>query len=283
MESISGLFGYQYFVNALLAAVLTSISCGLVGTYIVSRRIVFISGGVTHSSFGGIGLAWFMGFNPILGAAFFAVLTGLGIEHFTRKANIRNDSVIGMLWSLGMAIGIVFIYLTPGYAPNLMNYLFGSILTVTPADLIMLACLSVLLILFFVFFYRHILFIAFDEDFAITMKKGAGMFSYMLIVLVALTIVLNIKIAGIILLLSLLTIPQNAANLFTRDFKRIIIYSVLIGFIGAFSGLLISYYLNIPSGATIILSLALLYVVLRSIRFLRNKYAMKKMLAVPGS
>ena len=278
MENISGLFTYHYFINALLAAALAAVSCGLAGTYIVSRRIVFISGGITHSSFGGIGIAWYMGFNPIMGAAAFAVLTALGIEHFSRKGNVRNDSMIGMLWSLGMAIGIIFIYLTPGYAPNLMTYLFGSILTVTRADLVMLAGLSTLLILFFLFSYRHILFIAFDEDYAMTMKKGAGTFSYLLIILIALTIVLNIKIAGIILLLSLLTIPQNAANLFTRDFKKIILYSVLIGFAGAFSGLLISFYLNIPSGATIILTLALLYLVIRIIRNITEKKAVKRVM-----
>ncbi len=236
MESLTSLFEYQYFINATLAAALTAITCGIAGTYVVSRRIVFISGGITHSSFGGIGIAYFLGWNPILGAAIFAVMTGLGIEQLTRKGNIRNDSVIAMLWSLGMAIGIIFVYLTPGYAPNLMTYLFGSILTVNTTDLLLLTALAVLLIVFFTVFYRYILFIAFDEAYASTLKKSAGVFNYLLVILVALTIVLNIKIVGIILLLSLLTIPQNAANLFTRNFKTIIIYSILIGFAGSFAG-----------------------------------------------
>ncbi len=273
------LFSFQYFTNAFLAAALTAITCGLAGTYVVSRRIVFISGGITHSSFGGIGIAWFLGMNPIFGAAVFAVLTGLGIEIFTRKGNIRNDSVIAMLWSLGMAIGIIFVYLTPGYAPNLMTYLFGNILIVNKTDLMLLLALAIVLILFFIFFYRYILYISFDESYASTLKTGARLFSYVLIILVALTIVLNIKVVGIILLLSLLTIPQNAANLFTQDFKKIILLSVLIGFAGSITGLIISYYLNIPSGATIIFSLALLYVILRVIKSMIRSAGLQRNLA----
>ncbi len=273
------LFSFQYFTNAILAAALTAITCGLAGTYVVSRRIVFISGGITHSSFGGIGIAWFLGMNPIFGAAVFAVLTGLGIEIFTRKGNIRNDSVIAMLWSLGMAIGIIFVYLTPGYAPNLMTYLFGNILIVNKTDLMLLLALAILLILFFIFFYRYILYISFDESYASTLKTGARLFSYVLIILVALTIVLNIKVVGIILLLSLLTIPQNAANLFTQDFKKIILLSVLIGFAGSVTGLIISYYLNIPSGATIIFSLALFYVILRVVKSMIRSAGLQRNLA----
>jgi zinc transport system permease protein len=266
MEGFLSLFDYKFFTNALLAAVLTAVSCGIAGTYIVSRRIVFISGGITHSSFGGIGIAWYLGLHPVLGAAVFAVLSGLGIEHLTNKGNIRNDSVIGMLWSLGMAIGIIFIYLTPGYAPNLMTYLFGSILTVNSTDLSLLAGLSLILITFFTLFYRRILYIAFDQDFALSQNMKTSLINNLLMALVALTIVLNIKIAGIILLLSLLTIPQNAANLFTKDFKYIIFLSIIIGFAGSFSGLILSYYLDIPSGATIIFSLALLFLLLRLIK-----------------
>jgi zinc transport system permease protein len=276
MESITGLFQYQYFLNAVIAAALTAISCGLAGTYVVSRRIVFISGGITHASFGGIGIAYFLGLNPLLGASVFAVATGLGIEQFTKKGSIRNDSVIAILWSLGMAIGIIFVYLTPGYAPNLMTYLFGSILTVNQTDLLLLGILSIVLIIFFILFYRFILYIAFDDAYAATLKSESVVFNYILISLVALTVVLNIKTAGIILMLSLLTIPQNAANLFTHDFRKILVYSVIIGFGGSFAGLLISYYLNIPSGATIIFSLAILYGILRLIRDLKRKTGLKR-------
>lgn len=275
MESFIHLFEYGFFQNAFLAAILASISCGIIGTYIVSKRIVFVSGGITHASFGGIGIGYFLGINPVTGAIFFSVLSAFGAEYFTKKADMRNDSVIAILWSLGMAIGIIFIYLTPGYSPNLMTYLFGSIITVGPADLYPLLALTLFLIVFFAYFYRLILFISFDEEFALTRKAPVNFINYFMISLVALTIVLNIKIAGIILVISLLTIPQNAANLFTNEFRKIIYYSVIIGFAGSFSGLIMSYFLNIPSGASIIFSLVLIYLFLRFIRIfiIRRKRA----------
>jgi zinc transport system permease protein len=266
MNAIFELFHYTFFQNAFFAAGLGAISCGIIGTYIVSKRMVSITGGITHASFGGIGIAYYLGLNPILGAAVFALLTALGIENLTKRAEIRNDSAIGIFWSLGMATGIIFIYRTPGYAPNLMSYLFGSILTVNSNDLIYLCLLSFVIILFFSFFYRFILFIAFDEQFALTRKAPVKFINYFIISLISLTIVLNIKIAGIIMVLALLTIPQNAANLFTKDFRKIIYLSILIGFVGSFSGLIISYWLDIPSGATIIFSLAGLYLIMRLIR-----------------
>ncbi|MCF8378869.1 MAG: metal ABC transporter permease [Bacteroidales bacterium] len=262
------IFGYQYFVNALLASLLTAVSCGIIGSYIVSKRMVFVAGGITHSSFGGIGIAYYFGLNPILGASVFALLSGLGIERFTKKADIRNDSVIAILWSLGMAIGIIFIYLTPGYAPNLMSYLFGNILTVNSTDILFLFALSVVILLFFGFFFKKILFISFDEEFAKSQNIRVELFNYVLMILVALTIVLNIKIVGIILLISLLTVPQNTANLFTKNFKKIIFYSIIIAFLGSASGLIISYFLNIPSGATIIFNLILIYILIRIIKII---------------
>lgn len=266
MNSFIGLFSYGFFQNAFLAAILASISCGIIGTYIVSRRIVFVSGGITHASFGGIGIGYFFGINPVIGALIFSILSAFGVEYLTKKADMRNDSVIAMLWSLGMAIGIIFVYLTPGYSPNLMTYLFGSIVTVGPPDLYSLLALSVFLIVFFLMFHRLILFVSFDEQFAMTREAPVNFVNYFMIGLVALTIVLNIKIAGIILVISLLTIPQNAANLFTNKFSKIIFFSILIGFAGSFSGLIFSYFLNIPSGASIIFSLVVLYLLLRIVK-----------------
>jgi zinc transport system permease protein len=265
MEFFTEFIQYNYIVNAIIASFFTAISCGIAGSYIVAKRMVFISGGITHASFGGIGIAYFSGLNPIGGAAVFAILSGLGIEYFTKKGSIRNDSVIAMLWSLGMALGIIFIYLTPGYAPNLMSYLFGSILTVNNSDLLLLALLSIVLISFFLIYFRQILFISFDEEFARTQNVKTNFINYGLMILISLTIVLNIKVAGIILIISLLTIPQNTANLFTNKFKFIILYSIIFAFAGSLAGLIISWYLNIPSGATIIFSLTLIYLLSRLI------------------
>src|SRR6056297_875859 len=166
IDFFQNIFEYKFLINSLWAAFFASITCGITGTYIVSNRIVFLSGGITHSSFGGIGIAYFLGWNPILGAALFSVLSALGIEYFTEKGKVRNDSVIGIWWSLGMALGIIFIYITPGYAPNLMTYLFGSILTVSTTDLVFMGMLAAVIILFFLYFYRTILFISFDESYA---------------------------------------------------------------------------------------------------------------------
>lgn len=263
MQSLIALFDFEFFRNAILAAFMASITCGIIGTYIVSRRIVFISGGITHASFGGIGMGYYFGFNPIFGAVIFGILSALGIELFTKKADLREDSAIAMLWSLGMAVGVIFIFLTPGYAPNLMSYLFGNILTVSKEDLLYLLFLSIFIIGFFVAFYRMIIFVSFDEEFALTNNAPVKLFNALLISLVALTIVLNIRVVGIILVMSLLTIPQAIANLFTKRFDMMMILSIVFGFLGSMLGLALSYIYDIPSGAAIIFTLVILYGVIK--------------------
>ncbi|MFY9154216.1 MAG: metal ABC transporter permease [Prolixibacteraceae bacterium] len=259
MNILIELFSYDFFVNAFLASVLAAISCGIIGTYIVSRRIVFISGGITHASFGGIGMGYFLGINPLFGAGIFSILSGMGIQLFSSKGKVREDSSIAIWWSLGMAIGIIFVYLTPGYAPNLMSYLFGSILTVSTGEIWLMLALSVIIISFFTLFYRTILYVAFDEDFAKTSGLPVNLFNYLLMVLISLTIVLNIRVVGIILILSLLTIPQATANILTREFGRMMFYSVGFAFLASFIGLLISYFADIPSGATIIFTQVVIF------------------------
>ncbi|WP_321515288.1 metal ABC transporter permease [Marinifilum fragile] len=266
MNSIFELFQYQFFTNAVFAAIMASITCGIIGSYIVSRRIVFISGGITHASFGGIGIAWYMGLNPILGAALFGVLSAFGIEWLSKKTDVRQDSVIGILWALGMALGIIFIYMTPGYAPNLMSFLFGNILTVGSLDLWLLLGLSILTILIFAMFLKPILYVAFDEEFAKTQRIPVHFISYLMIALVALAIVLNIRVVGIILVISFLTIPQTIANMFAKDFKRMIFGSIGFGLLGSFIGLLVSYKINAPSGATIIFSFVILFVIAKLVQ-----------------
>ena len=266
METFFELFNYRFFLNAVFAAILASISCGIIGSYIVFRRIVFVSGGITHASFGGIGIGYFFGFNPIVGAMIFGVMSALGIELLSKKSDIREDSVIAILWSFGMAVGIIFIFLTPGYSVNLMSYLFGNILTVSTLNLQLLVLLSITIIIIFVAFFKTILFVAFDEQYARAIRMPVETINYLLITLVALTIVLNIRVAGIILVLSLLTIPQTIANIFSKNFKTIIFLSIIIGIIGSFSGLIISYFIDIPSGASIIFLLVILFVIAKVIK-----------------
>jgi len=268
MSEVLNLFTYDFFQKAFLAAIFASISCGIVGAYIVSRRIVFISGGITHASFGGIGLAFYLGFNPLLGAVSFAILSALGIQFFTKTAEIREDSSIAIWWSLGMALGIIFVFITPGYTPNLMSYLFGNILTVTISELLWMLVLNLVVILFFTLLFRKILYIAFDEEFARAAGLPVAIINYLTIILIALTVVLNIRVVGIILILSLLTIPQATANLYTNDFKRLLILSTVFAFIGTTAGLFISYFLNIPSGAAIIFTLVIIFAVLKLAKYI---------------
>jgi zinc transport system permease protein len=276
METIITLFEYRFFTNALLAALFASITCGITGAYIVSRRIVFISGGITHASFGGIGIGYFFGFNPIVGAMIFSVLSAFGIEYMSKKTNLREDSVIAILWSFGMAVGIIFIFLTPGYSANLMSFLFGNILTVTKLNLVFLLILALLITGIFLVFFKTILFIAFDEQYARAVKLPVETINYLMITLVALTIVFNIKVVGIILVISLLTIPQTIANIFTKKFEIMIWLSIIIGFLGSISGLLLSYYLNVPSGAAIIFFLVILFFISKIFRNILTSLRIKK-------
>lgn len=276
METIITLFEYRFFTNALLAALFASITCGITGAYIVSRRIVFISGGITHASFGGIGIGYFFGFNPIVGAMIFSVLSALGIEYMSKKTNLREDSVIAILWSFGMAVGIIFIFLTPGYSANLMSFLFGNILTVTKLNLVFLLILALLITGIFLVFFKTILFIAFDEQYARAVKLPVETINYLMITLIALTIVFNIKVVGIILVISLLTIPQTIANIFTKKFEIMIWLSIIIGFLGSISGLLLSYYLNVPSGAAIIFFLVILFFISKIFRNILTSLRIKK-------
>ncbi len=257
----ASIFQYEFIIKGLLGAIFASITAGLAGTYIVSKRMVFLSGGITHASFGGIGIGYFIGINPVIGAAVFGIMSALGVEYLSVKQKIREDSAIGMLWAFGMAIGIIFIYLTPGYTPNLMSYLFGSILTVTNADIIALGIMSVILILYFGIFYRTILYISFDEVFARTYSSYVDIFKYITTSLIALTIVLNIRMAGVVLVISLLTIPPNIAMLFTKTYFKIVLLSIFAGFVGTAAGYAISYYAGIPVGATIIFTLVIIWVI----------------------
>ncbi len=259
IELFQDLFEYQFLKNAVAAAILVSIVAGIIGTYITSRRLVFLSGGITHASFGGIGIAYYIGISPIIGAIVFSILSAFGIEALSHRKSIREDSAIGMLWAFGMAIGIIFIFLTPGYAPNLLSFLFGSILTVTNSDLLCLLIFSIAVSLFFTFFYRPILYIAFDPVFARTQKIPVTFMNYLLITFIAIAIVLSIRVVGIILLISLFTIPPATANIFSHHFGKIIFWSILLSFLGSFIGLLLSYSINIPSGAAIVVVLVIIF------------------------
>lgn len=270
MGFFNALTEYDFLQNAMLAAVLSGVVCGIIGTYIVAKRMVFLAGGITHASFGGIGIAYYLGHNPILGALVFAILSSLGIEWGARKGKVREDSAIGMVWSFGMAIGIVFIYLTPGYAPNLMSFLFGNILTVNQADLIALAVLVAVLLIVAVFFLKQVVYVAFDAEFARSRGVYVNMVSYVMAVLIALAVVFCIRSVGIVLLISLLTIPSVIVNTVTKSFGKITLWASITAISGNIAGLYLSYTFNIPAGAATIFLLAITLVIIKLLP-LRNR------------
>ena len=259
MSGILELFNYTFFQHALLGSLFASIACGIIGTYIVTRRLVFISGGITHASFGGIGIGLYTGISPILGAAIFSVLSAFGVEWLSTRKDMREDSAIAVFWTFGMAVGIIFSFLAPGFTPDLSTFLFGNILTITLSDIWMLAILSLVLIGFFTCFLTTIIYIAFDREYARSQRIPVRLFEYILMMFIALTIVSCLRMIGIVLVISLLTLPQMTSNLFTHSFKKIIFMSIGIGFMSCIGGLLLSYQLQVPSGASIIFFSILVY------------------------
>lgn len=255
------LLQYTFIQHALIGSLLASIACGLVGTYIVTRRLVFISGGLTHASFGGIGLGLYTGVPPILAAAVFAVLSAFGVEWLSKRKEMREDSAIAVFWALGMAVGVMFTFLSPGFAPDLSAYLFGNILTITRGDLLLLGCVAGVLAVFFTLFRHPIVYVAFDREFARSQGLRVQLLEYVLMMFIALTIVACLRMVGIVLVISLLTIPQMTANLFSQRFASIVWLSIGIGYLSCLGGLYLSFRENIPSGASIIFFSIVIYAV----------------------
>lgn len=261
---------YAFFQNALAGALLASLLCAMIGTYVVTRRLVIAGGGVAHASLGGVGIGAYCGFSPLLGAAVFAVLSALGISALSRR-EVREDSAIAMLWTFGMSVGILSAYLAPGFMTELPLYLFGDILAITRTDLLVTGGLVLFTFLFFYRFLPVIVAVSYDRDFAVTQGLPVRVVELILTLLTALTIVACLHLVGVVLVISLLSVPQLTASLFVRTFRGIIVVSALIGFVECLGGLLLSYMFNVPSGASIIVLSVVLYFLCRAIKglFLR--------------
>ncbi|MDE5773190.1 MAG: metal ABC transporter permease [Muribaculaceae bacterium] len=249
---------YPFFQNALIGVLIISIAAAMIGTYIVTRRMVFISGGITHACFGGLGLGYFLSVSPMLMASLFAVAGSLGVDAISKRG-ARRDSAIAVIWALGMALGILFISLTHGYVPELNTFLFGNVLTITRTDLWIFGAFTLVLGLFYALFYRLIYVISFDRDFAATRHLPVRFIDTVMTVFVALAIVLTIRMIGIMLLMSLISLPQMIAERFTHRYRPLLLTSGLLSIIGCTGGLWLSYLLNVPASATIVLLLVLLY------------------------
>ncbi|MDD3213568.1 MAG: metal ABC transporter permease [Eubacteriales bacterium] len=256
---IEAIINYQFMRNAATAALLASIVCGIMGIVIIEKKLVMMSGGIAHTSYGGVGLGYYLGIEPIIGAFVFAVLAALGIGSLRRRGMKNTDIIISLFWSLGMALGILFISMMKSYPPDLTSYLFGSILSVTRMDLVFISVLALLVVFTFVALYSDWKVYLFDDEFAGIMGVNIPALDNIMMVLIALTVVVLIRVVGIILVLALLTAPAASAALFTSRFKPRVLLSILFSGIFCFGGLWISYALNLASGASIVMLSVLCY------------------------
>ncbi len=261
---------FAFFQHALVAGVLISVACGIIGAYVVVKKIALISGGISHSAFGGIGLGYLFGFDPILGALVFSLASALAIGVASRKGGEHEDTLIATMWATGMALGILFVSLAPGYAPDLFTYLFGNILFIPESDLLLMLALDLLIIGVVYLFYNELLAVTFDEEFASIMNIPVQRISLLLLCLTALTVVMLIRAVGVILVIALLTLPAAIGRQHSTRLLRIMGIAIVLGILFTFAGMWLSYLLSVPSGASIILISAACYAA--STLYVRRKH-----------
>ena len=253
-------FQYTFMRNAIYAGILASIIFGVIGTYVVVKRIVFISGGIAHASFGGVGLAFYLGWNPLIGASIFAVISALGVGTVGKKTLQREDTAIGIVWAVGMALGAFFYYITPGYLPSPSSFLFGNLLMIRITDIYLLLILAVILLITVILFYHKLQAVSFDEEFSQVVGISTTAVYLLLLVLVAFSIVFLIKFVGIILVIAMLAIPASISSEVTHDLRKIMGYSSLLSLTFVLSGLWLSYQWNLPAGPTIVLLAGIVFI-----------------------
>jgi len=269
----------SFMRHALMAGLLVSVACGIVGTFVVIKRIVFISGGIAHAAYGGIGLGYYVRYSvlplvaaggaaavdtrpgswPLLGAILFSLLAAVIMGLIQRRTRQRADTVIGVLWAIGMAVGIIFVDLSAGYKADLMSYLFGSILAVERSELLIILGLDVVIVTLVVLFYKELVAISFDETFATVENVPVDAIYIVLLCLIALTVVMMMRVVGLIMVIAMLTMPAAIAGRFARDMKQMMIGSTVLGIVFTVIGLWVSYVWNLTSGASIILVSGLTY------------------------
>lgn len=250
---------HDFMRNALLAGLLAAVACGVIGSFVVVRRIVFISGGIAHSVLGGMGIAYFLGGQPIHGALIAALIAAVIIGLVSLHARQKEDTIIGALWAVGMAVGVLFIARTPGYNADLMSYLFGNILIVPRSELILIAGLDAVILTLVIVFYRKFLAVCFDEEFARLQGVRVEFVYILLLCLIALTVVTLIQVVGLILVIALLTLPAAIALNFSRSLRMVMILATGLGLVFTTSGLALSYGPDLPTGAMIVLVAGVAY------------------------
>jgi len=258
------LFAYEFIRNAVLASLFASVACGIIGSYVVVKKIGFISGGIAHTAFGGIGLGYYLGINPLFGVIPFSLAAAIAIGLLSRKAKVAEDTAIGAFWAVGMAVGVILIGLTPGYAPNLFSYLFGNILTVSVADLWMIAVLDILIAALAWLFSKEFLALSFDEEYAEVSGVKTTRFYLLLLCLIALTVVILVRVAGIVLVIALLTIPAAIARVFSSTLRGMMGLATVLSALFCLGGLWLSWQLDLASGATIIMLAGIAFLLVHS-------------------
>lgn len=259
---------FAFLQYALATGVMASIACGVIGSYVVTRRISYVAGAISHFVLGGMGLARYLNvvhgwnfLNPLEGAVVSALLAAVIIGLVSLRAKEREDTVIGALWAVGMAVGIIFIARTPGYNQDLMSYLFGNILMVSPADIYLIAALDALVLIVGLTFYNQLLAVCFDEEFARLRGINVELFYLLLLCLTALTVVILVNVVGIILMIALITLPAAVAGHFTNTLWKMMIVAAIFSAIFTIVGLVVSYGPNLPAGAMIIVVAGITYLV----------------------
>lgn len=269
---INAVLNYQFMQNALLASILASVICGIIGVIIVEKELVMMSGGISHTSYGGIGLGYLLGFEPIIGAFIFSVAAALGIGYIKKKGGARTDVIIGIAWALGMALGVLFIAMMPGYPPDISSYLFGNILTVTKSDIWLIAVLTVVVFAVVAILFNTWKTYLFDEEFASVIGIKTGFLDYLIFILIALSVVALIRVVGIILVIALLTIPAATAALLTSRLKGRMLLAVIFSCLYCVAGLWFSYEVNIASGASVVIVSAAGYFIVSVVRIIKHQY-----------
>lgn len=259
-EFLHMLMIHRFLQYAVIAGALASVVCGVMGAFVVLKRISMASGGIAHAIMGGVGIAYFLRFPVFWGALIFAVLTAIVIGLVRERAAQREDTLISALWAVGMAIGVIFMYLTPGYNVDLFSFLFGNLLMVSGTDLVRLSVLTALVVVTVFLLYRQFLAVSFDPEFARLRGLRVGLLSVVLLVLVAVTVVILIQAVGMILVIALLTLPAATVALFADTPLRLMAWAMLAGLFCNWAGLVVAFRFDIPPGATVILLSALGYV-----------------------
>lgn len=249
---IKAIAEYGFLQNAVLAGFLASVICGVIGVIIVEKKLLMMSGGIAHTAYGGVGLGYLLGFEPVLGAGIFSVAAAILIGIIRRKNSVYTDVIISLLWALGMALGIAFVGFMPGYPPDINSYLFGNILSVTKKDIYIMLSITVIVLLAIVALFNDWKAFLFDSRFSKVSGLKTAFLEYLLLIIVALSIVVLIRVVGIILAIALLSAPAACAALLTKSFKGRMLTASVLSFVFCFAGLAASYYLSIASGAAIV-------------------------------